>query len=715
MATQPTQNPVPSESPRDLKFNAGKIDEFVTSMGWTYTDRFGVQHYTIEGMRWLAQQAISAFGYITLDSFEDGHTLTLPNQVLRLESTGEYYRWDGAFPKSVPANSTPESTGGIGTGKWLSVGDAALRSDLSGPGGAQLVFDGEQNVSEKLAEIPSLLSAKYQLKNSQLLGIANNILRTGGNITIVCQGDSLTAGHDTVSADRIPSPYGNPFTVAPIQYPSRLESKLELLTSSAVTVINRGYSGDTAMLSYNRWATNPGGHVCHLMLGINDSELAGGETFEQFCEYYEKIIRRHIDEGRGVVLHTATPGVYGQNDGGSRYTQYVRSIASAYGCPVFESEGVIQYCKHSSVYSDIYHFNKAGYSKYGDAVASFILAGSWVRPVREITAYAAQQPGRATEGIGWWGKNTAIGFNILGSFVFNGQTGGMAQGTESYHSFSFYLGAEAANVYMVGDIATGEISLSQAETTVDGQRADNVYQPKFMPAGITETGSYAAPVRPSSVGRKSWVGALVGRGWKTVYLHNLGTNGLNLCYLIIEPCAPEDVLQVNAPLTKGTKEVLLYKWPVVGRFASGGILASASKMPLTVDIPLPRGMHRQSQSWNFYWDSFTFNATMKIVGTADPSKEGVQTMVGVPNGGASFNLYYPFRSQTTLLLPSSVTMLWSDPDDAAGTLNTGFPTLPDARVILRLAFPNDSTNVEAYYTLEVECNGPNKGYGAWLD
>ncbi|MCU2485603.1 hypothetical protein N8Q55_25170 [Enterobacter hormaechei subsp. steigerwaltii] len=50
MATTPTNLPVPSESPRDLKFNAGKIDEFVTSMGWTYTDRFGNQHYTVEGI-----------------------------------------------------------------------------------------------------------------------------------------------------------------------------------------------------------------------------------------------------------------------------------------------------------------------------------------------------------------------------------------------------------------------------------------------------------------------------------------------------------------------------------------------------------------------------------------------------------------------------------------------------------------------------------------
>ncbi|MGL4200351.1 MAG: hypothetical protein ACRCTT_02735, partial [Enterobacter roggenkampii] len=131
MATQPTQDSVPSESPRDLKFNAGKIDEFVTSMGWTYTDRFGVQHCTIEGLRWLAQQAIAGFGYITIDSFEDGNTLTLPNQVLRLEATGEYYRWDGLLPKNVPASSTPESTGGIGPGAWLSVGYAALKQQLA--------------------------------------------------------------------------------------------------------------------------------------------------------------------------------------------------------------------------------------------------------------------------------------------------------------------------------------------------------------------------------------------------------------------------------------------------------------------------------------------------------------------------------------------------------------------------------------------------------
>lgn len=131
MATTPTNKPIPSEDPRDLKFNAGKIDEVVNSDAHYYTDRFGVRRWTIAGFQYTAEEAIRNYGYITMDSFEDGATLTLPNQVLRWENNGEYYRWDGAFPKVVSAGSTPATTGGEGHGAWLSVGDASIRSDLT--------------------------------------------------------------------------------------------------------------------------------------------------------------------------------------------------------------------------------------------------------------------------------------------------------------------------------------------------------------------------------------------------------------------------------------------------------------------------------------------------------------------------------------------------------------------------------------------------------
>lgn len=139
MATQPTNLPVPSESPRDLQFNAGKIDEFVTSLVNTYIDRFGNEHYTIEGLCWIAQQAIAQYGWIPIGTFQAGATLTLPNQILKDTTDGEYYRWDGSFlpsGKIVPNGSTPGSTGGVGTGAWLSVGDSTLRSMLASSVGA---------------------------------------------------------------------------------------------------------------------------------------------------------------------------------------------------------------------------------------------------------------------------------------------------------------------------------------------------------------------------------------------------------------------------------------------------------------------------------------------------------------------------------------------------------------------------------------------------
>lgn len=148
MSTTPTKLPVPSEKPQDFKFNAGKIDEFVTSMGWTYTDRFGQKHYTIEGINYLAQQVMNAFGYVTLMgvTFTTGATVNNPNEVLFNTADNSYYKWTGSFasgPKVVPENSTPQSSGGIGPGAWLSVGDTVLRNDLSSSSGYSFIGEFE--------------------------------------------------------------------------------------------------------------------------------------------------------------------------------------------------------------------------------------------------------------------------------------------------------------------------------------------------------------------------------------------------------------------------------------------------------------------------------------------------------------------------------------------------------------------------------------------
>nr|DAM07388.1 MAG TPA: tail spike [Caudoviricetes sp.] len=177
MATTPTNKPIPSEDPRDLKFNAGKIDEVVTSESHYYTDRFGVRRWTIAGFQYTAEEAIRNYGYITMDSFEDGATLTLPNQVLRYEATGEYYRWDGDLPKTVPAGSTPDSTGGVKLGAWVSVGDASLRQQLSSKLGSLMVGfsrvdDVPRTVGDKLKDVPT--ANDYMLPSETNLTLAIN-------------------------------------------------------------------------------------------------------------------------------------------------------------------------------------------------------------------------------------------------------------------------------------------------------------------------------------------------------------------------------------------------------------------------------------------------------------------------------------------------------------------------------------------------------------
>lgn len=152
---KPTQKPVPSSDIKDLFFNSGLLDIWATSLERKYIDRFGNCHLTAAGMEWLFKELVETFkvdmniaivaaGYITIDSFQQGadlpnNELTQRNHILRDETTGEYYRWDGDLPKKVPAGSTPQSTGGIGKGAWVGVGDASLRGDLNKNTGANLI------------------------------------------------------------------------------------------------------------------------------------------------------------------------------------------------------------------------------------------------------------------------------------------------------------------------------------------------------------------------------------------------------------------------------------------------------------------------------------------------------------------------------------------------------------------------------------------------
>ncbi|HBD1470247.1 TPA: hypothetical protein KHV01_002071 [Escherichia coli] len=133
-------NPPGSTSPYDLFDNSQNFDTAINSItAAIWQDRLGKSRHTWYGIESLALISMLNYGYITKKSFEQGATLDTPNTVLQLESNGEHYRWDGDWsqPKVVPPGSTPESAGGVGPGKWVGVGDASLRGQLSDQDGVE--------------------------------------------------------------------------------------------------------------------------------------------------------------------------------------------------------------------------------------------------------------------------------------------------------------------------------------------------------------------------------------------------------------------------------------------------------------------------------------------------------------------------------------------------------------------------------------------------
>ncbi|QZD26083.1 tail fiber protein [Klebsiella phage vB_KpnS_MK54] len=160
MATTPTSNPIPSEDPRDLKFNAGKIDEEVNGSADYYADRFGVQRLTNTGRNnqfqdqmtqqaddWLEQfnqqnsdfqQFLLNSGYQFLGDYENGpYTITARNQIIRYQN--EFWRLNAATNPSYTTTGINSTSWAVDVTHLVSVGDATLRQELSSENGSELV------------------------------------------------------------------------------------------------------------------------------------------------------------------------------------------------------------------------------------------------------------------------------------------------------------------------------------------------------------------------------------------------------------------------------------------------------------------------------------------------------------------------------------------------------------------------------------------------
>lgn len=102
-----------------------------------------------------------------IKTFIAGAVLTSP----RDEILSGNYRlvWTGAFPKTVPPNSSPVSTGGIGAGRWAYTSDAAIRQEMAsgdeGLGADMFQTSFGVSVGEAM-RAPAVITGRVNIRNA---------------------------------------------------------------------------------------------------------------------------------------------------------------------------------------------------------------------------------------------------------------------------------------------------------------------------------------------------------------------------------------------------------------------------------------------------------------------------------------------------------------------------------------------------------------------
>ncbi|EPN9526757.1 GDSL-type esterase/lipase family protein [Cronobacter malonaticus] len=597
--------------------------------------------------------------------------------------------------------------------------------ELAKPTGASLIGSKSGNTVQEVLDVihQSLNDASastYRLKNLKFLACANKKIKSGESLRIVCVGDSITAGYDVNSPDKIPADNGDWATHAPIQYPLQIQNQLNFYTSASVTVVNRGYSGDTAKACYNRWTTNPNSHVAHIMLGINDALGTSGATFDEYFDYMERLIRRYVDWGCGVVLHTVTSKTFNNiNDSSTYFTQSLRALAEMYGCPIFESEEVHEFRLYSAVHSDGTHFNKTGYALYGDAVTAFILSGGWVHQYRKVNSLTMMQTGRSSEGIGFFSKGADLATDLSNSYLTNGSVGRIPANTAGVISYHFYLDCDIANIAIIGNVTDCLLSLSR--TYDGGDSASNRLTIKAIQnRRIFETTQVIVPAGRSGSGRNTLAGTLVGRGWKTVFVQFDGRQTVDRYVqgIVIDPIRASEASQLNfGNFRKAKDDVLVVQLPSYSPKGTAATPPSAVSISGDQYFPLPDGLYPFVGPAGSFFDSAPVYVTIETFGSSDATNHpnGITQFI-LRRAGTSTTLTIEkvYSTATASVIPTSAGIGSSAYiENIQGATNVSKTTDPitTAQGWLWMTFP--TTSYTGYYRIEIRC--ASKGaQSAWL-
>lgn len=264
------------------------------------------------------------------------------------------------------------------------------------------------SVDSQLADNLRKLSYKY--KQSELISKFYINLTKKQPLKWIAEGDSLTYGHDVTSADiRPPSTtltdngVAHTYTRASITYPEKLQENLREVYGVEHVVINKGYSGDYAGLSYEHWNHNENADIALLMLGTNDASdspqvpVNTRRNIEIYVRDMRKLIERFLDWDTPVMLLTPPRRKEQEfigmtNNYVEPFRQALHFLGEEYDCPVIDVQEMFN-GSDNSFYSDSIHFNGKGYTNLANRLTSMFV-GNFKKPRLFPSAVISNRPTR---------------------------------------------------------------------------------------------------------------------------------------------------------------------------------------------------------------------------------------------------------------------------------------------------------------------------------
>lgn len=277
----------------------------------------------------------------------------------------DWYYWEGALPKVIPASSTPLTTGGIADGAWRPVGDITLRTQLASTDGANLVMFTPLSGAERLLQ-DYLREGYIRVSSRDELIAAQTVIKTAihkrtevrlsrnfspwnaaqtdidlAYVTIVGEGDGVF-----IDATGIPNVDGNYWLrLYNSNTPETLINNLPFLEGSRLKGVSVRGPGRSSNVAGLRWHSPEGSLGNISWAGVQIQEFSKGVSFEQ---------NAYIIHGFGCYILRCNTYCVGMDSGFSNYGENIAFFGSTLGV----SGGVAVYCNNPN----------GGFNFYGTSV-----------------------------------------------------------------------------------------------------------------------------------------------------------------------------------------------------------------------------------------------------------------------------------------------------------------------------------------------------------